>query len=110
MELSRFFENTLFYLSQERWDWILIRSLVPEGSRSWNHSLLCDADIGGAGPPWEVMTDVMSYISDATPVWYVFQTLQGLWFGIGLDMVASLIVTGIALLATVLSARFFRWE
>lgn len=66
--------------------------------------------LGGAGPPREVLDTPMRIIGDATPVWYVIQLLQGPWLGKGWNLDASLIVAGITVVATLLSARFFRWE
>jgi len=66
--------------------------------------------LGGAGPPREVLSKVMLYVSNATPIWYVIQILQDPWLGYGWNVNASLIVVGITALSTILSARFFRWE
>ncbi len=66
--------------------------------------------LAGAGPPREVMTDVMCWIGDATPLRYVILLLQEPWLGFGWDMKSFLIVVGITVVATGLSVRFFRWE
>ena len=66
--------------------------------------------LGGAGPPREVMTDVMHYVADATPLRYVVLMLQDPWLGFGWNMKSFLIVLGITAVATVLSVRFFKWE
>lgn len=66
--------------------------------------------LAGAGPPREVMTDVMRTIGDITPLRYVILVLQDPWLGFGWNRDASLIVTGIMVVSAGLSARFFRWE
>jgi ABC-2 type transport system permease protein len=66
--------------------------------------------LAGAGPPREVMTEVMQWIGDATPLRYVILLLQDPWLGFGWDMKSFLIVTGITTAAALLLVRFFRWE
>ena len=69
--------------------------------------------LGGAGPPPEVMTGVMSVTGDLTPLRYVILTLQNAWLpGPGFDWhtSASLITAGITVVSALLAARFFRWE
>ena len=66
--------------------------------------------LGGAGPPREVMTGAMQIIGDITPTRYVILILQDPWLGFGWAQKASLIVAGVMMGATILSARFFRWE
>jgi len=66
--------------------------------------------LAGAGPPREVMTEVMQVVGDITPLRYVILSLQDPWLGFGWNQKASLIVIGIMLGASLLSVRFFRWE
>ena len=66
--------------------------------------------LGGAGPPPEVLTGAMIFIGDITPLRYVILLLQDPWLGFGWHGSASLIVAGITIASTLLSARFFRWE
>ena len=66
--------------------------------------------LGGAGPPPEVLTGAMRVVGEITPMRHVILTLQDPWLGFGWNVNASLIVAGITALATLLSARFFRWE
>ena len=66
--------------------------------------------LGGAGPPREVMTEAMTWVADATPLRYVILLLQDPWLGFGWHGQASLIVGEIAVVAAILSVRFFRWE
>lgn len=66
--------------------------------------------LSGAGPPREAMTEVTQWISDTTPLRYVILLLQDPWLGFGWDNTSFLIVTGIAVVAAVVSVRIFRWE
>jgi len=66
--------------------------------------------LGGAGPPPEVLTGAMRVVGEITPMRHVIIMLQDPWLGFGWNVNASLIVAGITVLATLLSARFFRWE
>jgi ABC-2 type transport system permease protein len=66
--------------------------------------------LGGAGPPPEVLTGAMRFVGDITPIRYVILLLQNPWLGFGWQINASLIVTGITVVAALLAARFFRWE
>lgn len=65
--------------------------------------------MGGAGPPREVLNDSLELVSDATPLWYAVQMLQGPW--LSLDPGGSWWVFGtLAVASTALGVRFFRWE
>ncbi|HUT67220.1 MAG TPA: ABC transporter permease [Dehalococcoidales bacterium] len=66
--------------------------------------------LGGAGPPPEVLTGAMVFIGKITPLRYVVLSLQDPWLGFGWNQNASLVVAGIMVVASLLSARFFRWE
>lgn len=66
--------------------------------------------VGGAGPPPEVLGTVMRDIGKATPIYYVIQLLQNPWLGFGWQIIASLIVVGIILVATALSVKLFKWD
>ncbi len=66
--------------------------------------------LGGAGPPPEVLTGAMDIIGKIMPLRHVILILQDPWLGFGWNQNASLIVAGITVVATILAARFFRWE
>ena len=66
--------------------------------------------LGGAGPPREVMSSVMNYVGNATPIWYVIQLLQDPWLGFGWQVNASLIVGAITIVAIALTVKFFKWD
>jgi ABC-2 type transport system permease protein len=66
--------------------------------------------LGGAGPPPEVLTGAMQTIGNFTIIHHVILLLQDPYLGFGWRTSASLIVAGIMVVATVLAARFFRWE
>ena len=65
--------------------------------------------LGGAGPPPEVLTDNMSLVSDATPLWHAVRVMQDAW--LGLDAGWSWVgFTALLIISAILAARFFRWE
>jgi ABC-2 type transport system permease protein len=66
--------------------------------------------LGGAGPPPEVLTGAMGVIGNFTIIRHVILVLQNPWLGFGWNRTASLVVGGVLVGATALSARFFRWE
>jgi ABC-2 type transport system permease protein len=66
--------------------------------------------LGGAGPPPEVLTGAMDIVGKITPLRHVIIILQDSYLGFGWNVPASLIVSGIMVVATTLAARFFRWE
>jgi len=66
--------------------------------------------LGGAGPPPEVLTGPMDVVGQLTPLRHVIILLQDPYLGFGWNTVESLIVLGVAVVSTVLAARFFRWE
>lgn len=66
--------------------------------------------LGGAGPPREVLTSTMIFVSNVTPTWHAIQLLQEPWLGFGWHTEASLVMGGMAIACTLLAARFFKWE
>lgn len=66
--------------------------------------------LAGAGPPPEVMTQTMQWVAEAMPLTHVVVFLQDPWVGFGWNWTEFLIVTGIMVVASLLSVRFFRWE
>lgn len=66
--------------------------------------------LSGCGPPPGMMTKAMQWVGDATPLHYVVGLIQDPWLGFGWNMPDFLIVTGIMVVALLLSVRFFRWE
>jgi ABC-2 type transport system permease protein len=66
--------------------------------------------IPGAGPPRAAMSPLMQDVGQVMPVWHVTSLLQDAWLGYGWNVLASLILTGILLLAIVFSFLVFKWE
>ena len=66
--------------------------------------------VGGAGPPPEVLSDVLFNIGRIVPLKHVILVLQDPWLGIGWNVVASGVVAAFGVVAALLSFRFFRWE
>lgn len=66
--------------------------------------------LGGAGPPPEVLTGALKVTGEIVPLRHVIVMSQDPWLGFGWNVNASLIVGGITVVASLLSARFFKWE
>ncbi|MBT3363974.1 MAG: ABC transporter permease [Chloroflexi bacterium] len=66
--------------------------------------------LSGAGPPPEEMSDLMLKIADFLPMTHVVKLMQESWFGSGWNWAAFGIVAGIAVGATTLSVKHFRWD
>lgn len=65
--------------------------------------------VGGAGPPREVLSGSMEFVSDATPLWYAVQMMHGPW--LELDPGGSWwAFVAVSVASTALAIRFFRWE
>ena len=65
--------------------------------------------VGGAGPPREVLTGAMGYVSDATPLWYAVQMIHQPWLGLSPGP-SWWIFTGIAVSSGAIALALFRWE
>jgi ABC-2 type transport system permease protein len=68
--------------------------------------------LSGASLPLELLPPGLRHAADFIPLTYVVELMRGLWFG---DPWASLwlpivVLTGILIAATTLSARVFRWQ
>jgi ABC-2 type transport system permease protein len=68
--------------------------------------------LSGASLPLELLPPGLRHVADFIPLTYVVELMRGLWFG---DPWTSLwlpivVLTGILILATTLSARVFRWQ
>jgi ABC-2 type transport system permease protein len=66
--------------------------------------------IGGAGPPPEVLTDVMRTVAGFTPLRHVILAIQDPWLGLGWNGAELLVVAGIMVVCAGISLRFFRWN
>ncbi|UCH43127.1 MAG: hypothetical protein JSW16_00900 [Dehalococcoidales bacterium] len=56
------------------------------------------------------MTEAMQVVADILPLRYVILLLQDPWLGFGWNMKSFAVVSGITVVASLLSVRFFRWE
>jgi len=68
--------------------------------------------LSGAGMPLQLLPEGLRRVSDFLPLTYVVRLIQGLWFG---DAWANLwqptlVLLGILVIGTVVSAKVFRWE
>ncbi|MGE5287579.1 MAG: ABC transporter permease [Micromonosporaceae bacterium] len=66
--------------------------------------------LGGAGPPFEVMTSVMRHVSDLLPLTYVNRVLQAPWLGTALAWGDVAVAAGIALASGIAAWAAFRRE
>lgn len=66
--------------------------------------------VGGAGPPLDVLTGPMRWLSNPLPLTHVVLTLQGPWLGKAWAWSSFWVVIGFTAAATVISARYFRWD
>jgi ABC-2 type transport system permease protein len=65
--------------------------------------------LSGASVPMEVMSDTMKRIGDFLPLTYGVDLLQGAWSGGAWDWTAAIVLLGIAVVASFLSLRVYRW-
>ena len=91
---------------------VLLGALMPTaraaqafGVLAWFVLLL----LGGAGPPYEVMTGVMQRVSDVTPLRHVVLVLHDPWLGLGAGY-SWLVVVLMLVVCSSLAVRLFRWE
>ncbi len=64
--------------------------------------------LSGAGPPREVMTEAMRWLSDVMPLTYMVTALQDAWLGLGTSGTELLILSVLMVAAGALSIRFSR--
>lgn len=65
--------------------------------------------LGGAGPPPEVLTGVMSMIGDLTPLRHTVWIMQDGWLSLDAGL-SWLIVGALTAIFATAALRFFRWE
>jgi ABC-2 type transport system permease protein len=66
--------------------------------------------VGGAGPPPESLTGVLGVLSYAVPLTYAARLLQGAWLEGAWGWADAGIVVTIGFVASLVTARLFRWE
>lgn len=66
--------------------------------------------LGGAGPPPEVMSPVMSALADGLPLTHAVRLLQDPWLGFAWEWWSFLALLGFLVGSVALAARLFRWE
>jgi len=81
------------------------RSAQAVGVLAWFVMMM----LGGAGPPREVLTDQMMFVSDLTPLWPAVKMIQQPWLGLDPGS-AWLVFGGITAVCAGLGVYFFRWE
>lgn len=92
---------------------VMLGSLIPTaraaqaaGMLLWFLMLM----MGGAGPPPETLTGVLGVLAHAVPLTYVSRLLQEAWLEGGWAWADAGIVAAIGVAASLVTARFFRWE
>jgi ABC-2 type transport system permease protein len=68
--------------------------------------------LSGAGMPLQLLPDTLQQASKFLPLTYVVKLIQGLWFGDPWRTLwlPTLVLVGMVVIGTAVSARFFRWE
>ena len=66
--------------------------------------------LSGAGLPQEMLPDSLVTFSQFLPLTHVVNLLKGLWFGDGWNITAVVVLVLMFIIATILSAKTFRWE
>ncbi len=66
--------------------------------------------LSGTGPPPEVLTGAMHWVSDALPLTYMLRVLQAPWLGLTWTFSDTLAVLGFAAGSLVAWRLLFRWE
>ena len=68
--------------------------------------------LSGAGMPLQLLPESLRQVSNYLPLTYLVRLIQGLWFGDPWRelWLATLVMVGLLLVGSVISARIFRWE
>lgn len=91
---------------------ILLGAVLPNARAAQAAGLLLWfvlLQLGGAGPPPEVLTEGMRTFGEFTPMWHAVQMMQDAWLGLDAGL-SWLIFGGISIVSAVLAIVFFRWE
>ena len=66
--------------------------------------------LSGAGPPPEVLTGAMHWVSNLLPLTYMLRLLQDPWLGLSWSLTDTAIVAAFALGAALSARLLFRWD
>ena len=66
--------------------------------------------LSGAAMPLETMPENVRRVAGWLPLTHVVRLLQDLWFGTGWNWTSGLVLLGMLVVGTALSAALFRWE
>lgn len=66
--------------------------------------------LGGAGPPAEVLPDLMARLGDVIPMTYAARVLRDAWLQGTWNLDASLVLVGLLAVSGLLAVRVFRWD
>ena len=66
--------------------------------------------LSGGTLPGQLLPESMRLVGKALPLTYSVNLLHDLWFGLGWDLTAVVVLVGFLAAGTILSVRFFKWE
>jgi ABC-2 type transport system permease protein len=66
--------------------------------------------LSGGTLPGQFLPETMRLVGKALPLTYSVNLLHDLWFGLGWDLTAVLVLAGFMAAGVILSVRFFKWE
>ena len=92
---------------------VMLGSLIPAARAAQAAGMLLwflMLFVGGAGPPPEVLTGALGVLRHAVPLTYVAGLLQGAWLDGSWGWADAGIVAAFGAAASLVTARFFRWE
>jgi ABC-2 type transport system permease protein len=66
--------------------------------------------LSGGTLPGQFLPEAMRLVGKALPLTYSVNLLHDLWFGLGWDLTAVLVLAGFMAAGVILSVRFFKWD
>lgn len=66
--------------------------------------------LSGAGPPPEVLTGAMHWVSNLLPLTYMLRLLQDPWLGLSWSLADTAVVAAFTVAATLSARLLFRWD
>jgi ABC-2 type transport system permease protein len=66
--------------------------------------------LSGAGPPPEVLTGAMHWVSNLLPLTYMLRLLQDPWLGLPWSLTDTAVVAAFTLGAALSARLLFRWD
>jgi ABC-2 type transport system permease protein len=66
--------------------------------------------LSGAGPPPEVLTGAMHWVSNLLPLTYMLRLLQDPWLGLSWSPTDTAVLAALTLAAALSARLLFRWD